>query len=376
MYLRELMPGLVEHGHKVAMLHELPPSEDAPTIDDPAMGVERWCVGDEPLTALRDATAWRPDVAYVQGLISGKLERAIAQRVPSVFFAHGYYGTCATGAKRHTLPSLSMCERRFGPACLALNYVRRCGGLDPLTLVRRYRREVDRSQLFPEFRSVVVASTHMVAEFRRNGVPAERLHKIPLPAAPLMPPAGPPVRRPVGGRLVWLGRATALKGGDHVIEALPEAARRLGRPLSLTIAGEGPAIGGWRALAARRGVAAEFLGWIDSERRLELMRSADLLAVPSLWPEPFGLVGIEAGGLGLPAVAYDVGGIPEWLRPGETGELAPGDPPTTSGLTDAIVRALEDPAHHALLRQGAWDMAQQFSMEQHLKALLPILAAA
>ena len=44
--------------------------------------------------------------------------------------------------------------------------------------------------------------------------------------------------------------------------------------------------------------------------------------MPSVWPEPFGLVGIEAGCVGLPAAGFGVGGIPDWLRPGETGELA------------------------------------------------------
>ena len=376
-YLRSLIPGLAERGHEVALLHERPESPGEPTIDGPGADIERWCTAGDPDTALRRAEAWQPDVAYVHGLVSGRLEGALTRCFPTVLFAHGYYGTCATGSKRHAWPGFAMCTRRFGPACLAINYLRRCGGLNPLTLARGYRREADRSRRLQDFRSVVVASTHMVTEFRRHGVPAERLHKVPLPAgSSLTPDPDPPAPRPVTGRVLWLGRATELKGGDRLVEALPEAATRLGRPLSLTVAGDGPALEDWRALAARGGVAAEFLGWVDSERRLELLRSADLLAVPSLWPEPFGLVGIEAGCVGLPAVAYAVGGIPDWLQPGETGELAPGDPPTTAGLIDAIVRTLEDPAHHARLRTGAWEMAQRFGMEQHLAALLPILAAA
>src|SRR6202034_271377 len=98
----------------------------------------------------------------------------------------------------------------------------------------------------------------------------------------------------------------------------------------------------------------------------DLMRQADLVAVPSLWPEPFGLVGIEAGCFGVPAVGFAVGGIPDWLIPGQTGELAPADPPTVEGLAEAIVRALEDPAHYQKLCSGAWEMAKRFSLERHL----------
>ena len=375
-YLRAVIQGLAEHGHEVALLCERPESPGHATIDGLAPGIERWCAADDPDAALVRAEVWQPDVVFVQGLASSYLERTLTQRFPTVFFAHGYTGTCATGTRRHASPSIAICTRRFGPACLVVNYLRGCGVLNPVTLARLYRREVDRSLLFRQFRAVVVASTSMLAEFRRHGVPADRLHQIPLPTGSVTPDTHPPNTRPLTGRVLWLGRATSLKGGDRLIDAVPEAATRLGRPLSLTVAGDGPALDGWRARAARRGVAAEFVGWVDPVRRLELLRAADLLAVPSLWPEPFGLVGIEAGCVGLPAVGYAVGGIPDWLRPGQTGELAPGDPPTTAGLKDAIVRALKDAGHHARLRQGAWEMARRFSMERHLSALVPILAAA
>jgi glycosyltransferase involved in cell wall biosynthesis len=173
-----------------------------------------------------------------------------------------------------------------------------------------------------------------------------------------------------------LGRLTTLKGGDRLIEAVPAVEAALGRSLSLIIGGTGPELERWRILAARRGVAAEFVGWVEPERRLELLRESDVLVVPSLWPEPFGLVGIEAGCVGVPSVGYAVGGIPDWLVPGETGELAPGDPPTTAGLAEAIVRALGDPTHHARLRLGAWQMSKRFRMEDHLSALLPQLESA
>ena len=103
------------------------------------------------------------------------------------------------------------------------------------------------------------------------------------------------------------------------------------------------------------------------------MRSADLLAVPSVWPEPFGLVGVEAGCVGLPAVAYAVGGISAWLRPGESGELAPADPPTAPGLAKAIVRVLADVAYWRQLSAGAWEMARNYTREGHVSHIDEIL---
>src|SRR5262249_36630688 len=112
-------------------------------------------------------------------------------------------------------------------------------------------------------------------------------------------------------------------------------------------------------------VDASVLGWCASARLASLRTEADLLAVPSVGPEPFGLVGIEAGCFGLPAVGFAVGGIPDWLIPGQSGEAAPA-PPTADGLAEAIDRALTDPDHHQRLRIGAWEMAQQFTLARRL----------
>lgn len=143
----------------------------------------------------------------------------------------------------------------------------------------------------------------------------------------------------------------------------------------MTIAGDGPERQALKQAAEELGIAVEFAGWVNTRQKLALMREADLLAAPSLWPEPFGLVGIEAGCLGLPAVGYAVGGIPDWLIPGETGELAPGDPPTVDGLAQAMIRALAGPAHYNRLCTGAWNLAKRFTLENHLAFLEPILAA-
>ena len=49
--------------------------------------------------------------------------------------------------------------------------------------------------------------------------------------------------------------------------------------------------------------------------------------MPSLWPEPFGLVGIEALAAGRPVVASATGGIGDWLEDGVGGLMVPpGDP--------------------------------------------------
>lgn len=376
-YLRGLIPALVSRGHEVAFLHEHDAAPGVGTVDEGAPAIARWCVdalGER--TALESATAWRADLVYNHGLGSSDLEAALLARAPTVLFAHGYYGTCATGTKRHAFPDVAACTRTFGPACLVLHYPRRCGGLDPRALLAGYRQQAARRALLARYAAVVVASTHMQAEYQRHGVRPERLHLAPLPPAGITADPAPPAPRGFTGHIAFLGRLTDDKGVDRLIDATPLAEHALGRQLSLTVAGSGPALERLRARAAARSVRAEFPGWVGPEVRERLLRGADLLAVPSVWGEPFGLVGIEAGCVGTPAAGFAMGGIPEWLRPGETGELAPADPPSAFGLAEAMARALNDPAHHHRLRVGAWTHARRTDMAAHLATLEPLLAAA
>jgi glycosyltransferase involved in cell wall biosynthesis len=66
---------------------------------------------------------------------------------------------------------------------------------------------------------------------------------------------------------------------------------------------------------------------------------ADVVAMPSVEPEPFGRVAVEAQAMGRPVIAFDMGGAAESILPGETGWLAP--PADISGLADALRSALQ-----------------------------------
>src|SRR5206468_2177990 len=148
--------------------------------------------------------------------------------------------------------------------------------------------------------------------------------------------------------------------------------------LCVTLAGDGPARAAWeragRVLQQKHpDVKVEFTGWLESAARDAALASAHLLVVPSLWPEPFGRVGLEAGLWGTPAVAFNVGGISEWLQEGFNGHFAAADPSSAAGLAAAITRSLEDGAHYAALRAGAFQAATRQSAEDHATRLAAVL---
>src|SRR6478672_7931841 len=69
----------------------------------------------------------------------------------------------------------------------------------------------------------------------------------------------------------------------------------------------------------RAGSAVEFLGELSGDDRDELMAHAHAVLMPGSWPEPFGLVAIEALACGAPVLARRVGGLDEIIRDGVDG---------------------------------------------------------
>ncbi|HZW34199.1 MAG TPA: glycosyltransferase family 4 protein [Isosphaeraceae bacterium] len=376
-YLRRFLVAAADSGNEVGFWYETsegPPDRSA--IPDPPAG--GWSIAELGRAAALEALRrWRPEVIYAHGTGSPDLEEAAYGIAPAVFFAHVYVGTCISGARTTWLPVASPCDRRFGPACLAHYFPRRCGGLNPVTMLRQYRLQAERLAAIRRCAAVVTHSEHMRDEYVRHGIPADRVFRFPFYVSESIPEQQP--ARPLGSRptLLFLGRMEAPKGGDVLLEALPRVRAALGRPLRVVFAGDGRERVGWEARAASLqahdpGLRIEFTGWVDAGRRSALFRASDLLVVPSIWPEPFGQVGPEAGLYGVPVAAFAVGGTPSWLTDGANGRLAPGDPPRAAGLADSIVGCLADPAVHQRLRAGASRLAGRFTWANHYAPLMAV----
>lgn len=118
------------------------------------------------------------------------------------------------------------------------------------------------------------------------------------------------------GYLLFLGRMLEDKGPAQAIRIAQVA----GRPLVLA----GPAEDGYdiRAEAAVDGEQIRWVGRIDAKERNRLLAGADALLFPLLYPEPFGLVLLEAMACGTPVLATDLGAVPEIVEEGVTGFTA------------------------------------------------------
>jgi glycosyltransferase involved in cell wall biosynthesis len=150
------------------------------------------------------------------------------------------------------------------------------------------------------------------------------------------PDPGEPSPLPDAPRLLFAGRLVTGKGIDLLLAAMP-----LLPGVELEVVGDGGERGQAEALARRLGVAerVHFVGWRAAEAMEAHYARSRVVVVPSVWPEPFGLVGLEAMSRGRPVVGVDRGGIRDWLVHGETGLRVA---PEAKALAVAVRRLLED----------------------------------
>lgn len=223
-------------------------------------------------------------------------------------------------------------------------------------------------------RAVVAVSRH-IARFVRGvglwpGTPLVTIHNgIDLAAVDrAADPAGvAPARAELLGSGHWLigaaGRLEREKGFDELIATMPRilAAQPGAR---LVIAGEGSRRSELEALIDRLGLG-EAVRLLGARRDiLTLMHAFDLFVLPSR-AEPFGLVLLEAMGARKAVVASAVGGVPEVVLAGETGELVPsGD---RAAFAEAVMRLLADPGRAGALGEaGRARVERDFPIERML----------
>jgi glycosyltransferase involved in cell wall biosynthesis len=132
-----------------------------------------------------------------------------------------------------------------------------------------------------------------------------------------------------GKSFIYFGRLSREKG----LSTLVKAASHAGVPLR--IVGTGPDEQSLRKLSEATGADVTFLGYLKGQALHDVIRSAKAVVLPSEWYENAPLSILEAYALGKPVIGADIGGIPEMIRPEETGFTF------SSGSTDELADVLK-----------------------------------
>lgn len=367
-YVRSLAFALSGAGHEVLVAHGDTPAEGAALpfrlVHAPETFV-REASEDRARRAhvMQTLDAFSPDVVHVQSNNNLPLEHALRAcfRTVKTLHVHDY---CPAGTKFHFAPD-RVCEVPTSAMCVPrMGYLRCTLSRRPHVIWSMYRHTIRANAAHREYRHLIMCSNYMKQQAVASGFDRDRVFVVPyftsVPAE---------VRRIDGRQVFALGRLVRPKGFDLLLEAL----RRLAGDWRAVIAGEGPERGALEAQARALGLGdrVTFPGWLTETALADAYHASAVVVVPSRWPEPFGIVGLEAMAHARPVAGFNVGGIPEWLQDGAGGSLvAPGD---VDALAATIARLLDRPDEAAALaRRGRERVIREFSAAAHLTRLTAV----
>lgn len=168
--------------------------------------------------------------------------------------------------------------------------------------------------------------------------------------------------------MLFAGRLETYKG----VHVLIEAAKHLPKDTKIVIAGVGPDEARLKALAGHD-PRIVFLGFVPGDELWRLMAEASAVVVPSVWPEVYGLVALEAMCQGTPIVVAKSGGLPEIIGDSEGGIVVP--PSDPRALARAIQRVLESPTLADRMGKAAYARAREIGdPQEHLAKIMEIYA--
>ena len=316
-HILDIANGQAERGHHVGLIADsltggeradMALAEIAPRMK---LGVHRLAIHREP--HVTDAAVW------------GRFMRLIRSLNPDVLHGHGAKAGAFVRMKGKSKGLIRVYTPHGGSLHYPLNTIK--GAL----YSRLERSLMNRTDLFL-FESAFARDTYQrtigtpagLVRCVFNGVTAEEFDPI--------------VKADDATDIVYVGEFRHIKGADLLVDAVARL-RSDGRPVTLTLAGDGEETGALKAQIQRIGLgeAVHFIGHVKARYGFS---KGSLLVVPSRG-DSMPYVVIEAAAAGIPMVAANVGGIPEIFGPHTDALFAPN---IVTAMADAIETALEDPA--------------------------------
>ncbi len=346
----------------------------------------------------------KPDLIHFHSgylLTVSPLRAAMKAGIPTIVSLHDFWFLCA----HHTLlrPSGQVCPGPEDPAGCAYCWLSqsrryrwmehgliRLGASRPhlqagrllRPLLRPWVQAMERRrgvamEVLNQASAIHVPSTFIQARHQAFGLRSQGVHRIPLFISSEFSKRPSDRRDPSGLHGVYIGQIAPHKGIHVLIEGIQRAKAVVGAEgrfkLRFTIYGNVEAFPRYRIRLERliaQDPSIRLAGPLPRERLSEALAEADVLALPSIWPENSPLIVLEALAAGVPVLASAVGGVPELVRHGENGWLVP--PGDARAIAEALAGWIRQPEALERLRAQA---QPPFSFEQAMEAMIRLYEA-
>ncbi|MEZ4774548.1 MAG: glycosyltransferase family 4 protein [Bacteroidia bacterium] len=274
--------------------------------------------------------------------------------------------------------SEKVCNQPFGIHCLWHTYTQGCSNRHPVRLKHAMENTwFELNTAAPAYQKIVVMSRYMKDECIKAGIAEEKVGIIPY--FTLYRDRMAPTDYSGPKRLLFMGRFISHKGIHLMLQALRPLLEQY-PDLYLDMVGDGEYYPKLQqeieqlktAKVAERVV---FHGWQNRRQVEAFLTNCYAVIFPSIYPEAFGIVGIEAMMYGKPVVGFDTGGVNSWLNDGVTGFCVPtGD---TAAMQNSVQKLIDSPELHREFALAARQTAvEKFVPEIHIRQLSSVYQSA
>lgn len=309
---------------------------------------------------------YKPNLVYIHQVLNSRLIDYLTRTLPSIRFVHGFKMVCPEGKKM--LESVNQhCDYSLNYGCQRRAFYYRCMCRNFFLGIPLIYNSKKICQIHKKRSLMIVASNFMKSVLINNGFNEKKIKVIPyftyLPKINHFRQSNNTVN------ILALGRLVKIKGMHYILNAF----KNVKENAFLTIVGDGPELKRLKELAVLFNLTSKvtFLGWISHEKLDLIFRKSDIVVVPSVWPEPFGIVGIEAMSYQKPVIAFNVGGISEWCKDKKTGYLI--ENKNYKELSEKVKVLLR--RHDISIKmgkKGRLEVEKHFTPEIHLSKLIPL----
>lgn len=365
-YIRVVCNALVGRGHEVHLLYgEL----SGHTVDSEKVKFKQILVKDLELDKVEDwAKKIGPDVINLQNVYEPRLVNKLNQNFPTTRFVHDHSTYCP-GNSKYFFRSGKICTIAASYSCLLNAYKEKCMTRRPSLALKRVRGRFEWLEALKGLSLVLCNSSYVKTALVMNGLVESKVvvnHLFPGHSESFYEAEPINILEPGPAQILYVGRLFKEKGVDVLLKAVSQ----IKQDFRLKIVGEGWEKDNLLKLSLDLGLEekVEFLGFKNGVDLARLYKSCLFFVMPSVWPEPFGMVGIEANAFSKAVVAFNVGGVTDWLEDNVNGVLL--GQVDVHGLAETMESLLNNRVRcRALGLAGLNKVKTRFNLERHLDVL-------
>jgi len=366
-YIIDVSKQLESLGHKVAIVYGIETEHTLKSSYEkyffPSITKSEKLDKDTEKNLLSIIKEQKPDIIYAHNVENFYIIERLSTMKPLLRFVHDHRIFCPKGDK--ILNSQDrICEYPCGLHCFINAYLNRCLPRNPYSSITRIRKKIKELKINRKIK-IIVASHYMKNCLLQNGFLSNNVEVLPYycddhdNCKDVI----------FDDFILFVGRICKQKGLQFLIQSM----KKLPQKLKLVVIGDGHYLPEIKLLVKNFGLEnrINILGSLLNEEIGQYYKKCLAVIMPSIWTEPFGIVGIEAMSYGKPVIAFNVGGISEWLKDGENGFLV--ERGNISQLVEKIQVILNDKELCKKMGKNARNTFEsKYTKMAHIKKLLEI----